>query len=364
MSEKSLTPLLKQLDKLIAFQTVNLNKVELDRCFTYLNNQLKAKKLHTSVHSSSGFPSIIATTKATKTPHILLQAHIDVVPGDIKLFKLREQSNRLYGRGVFDMKFAAACYLQLLNDLELPLDQYNFGIMLTADEEIGGENGVAYLLKQGCRADICILPDGGNNFKIETSSNDIWLVRLSTKGVSAHGSTPWDGKNAIDNLIYVINEIKLLFESPKPFCNSLTLSQINGGQAINQVPNYAEATIDMRFADKTLKQSQLKAINQIVKKHHVKLETLAQVDGIDVDLNHPEVSKFLELAKATHKKPIKPVHSFGSSDARYFYQHNIPTVIMRPKGGGAHSEREWLDKADFNRFYELLKIYIEEHARV
>ena len=36
--------------------------------------------------------------------------------------------------------------------------------MLTGDEELGGFNGVGYLVEEGYLAEVCILPDAGEGF--------------------------------------------------------------------------------------------------------------------------------------------------------------------------------------------------------
>jgi succinyl-diaminopimelate desuccinylase len=323
-----------------------------------------ARNLHLKRLTKSGFPSLFATTQPTTSPKVLLQAHIDVVPAKAKSFNLTEKAGKLFGRGVYDMKFAAACYLQLVDDLKANLGNYDFGIMFTSDEEINGANGVCYLLGKGYGADVCILPDGGNDWHIETTCNAVWIARLASDGVSAHGSRPWEGRNAINNLVEGLVEIHNLFGELEPFKNSITISKIHGGEAINQVPDQAEATIDMRFISDHEYANHRAKIDHITKARKLKLKTVAYVASRNVNTSQPAIKEFLGIASQLHGRPITKTHSFGASDACYFADHGIPTIVMRPNGGGAHSDHEWIDKAELLKFYELIKTYVTQTAKV
>jgi succinyl-diaminopimelate desuccinylase len=352
------------LSKLVSFQTVSGCTDEVDGCFDYLQAYLSERNLHLKRLTKNGFPSLFATTRPTTAPKVLLQAHIDVVPAKATSFKLTEKAGKLYGRGVYDMKFAAACYLQLVDDLKANLSNYDFGIMFTSDEEINGENGVCYLLDKGYGADVCILPDAGNDWHIETTCNAVWIVRLVSGGVSAHGSRPWEGRNAINNLVEGLGEIHNLFGELEPFKNSITISKIHGGEAINQVPDQAEATIDMRFTSDHEYASHRAKIYHIAKARKLKLKTVAYVESRNVNTSQPAIKEFLDIAAQLHGRPITKTHSFGASDACYFADHGIPTIVMRPSGGGAHSDHEWIDKAELLKFYELIKTYVTKTAKV
>ena len=72
-------------------------------------------------------------------------SHIDVVDGPDDLFNPRAKDDALYGRGSIDDKYAAALslvfvknYLQQLQKEGKDQKDLPFGIIITADEEIGG----------------------------------------------------------------------------------------------------------------------------------------------------------------------------------------------------------------------------------
>lgn len=352
------------LSDLVGFKTVSGQSDEIDSCFDYLQAHLLKSNLNVKRITSNGLPSLVATSTATSAPKVLLQSHVDVVPAQNDCFKMTQKAGKLYGRGVFDMKFAAACYLLLARELKNKISDYDFGIMLTSDEEIGGENGVSYLLKQGYGADVCILPDGGNDWHIETTCNAVWIARVIANGQTAHGSRPWEGSNAINNLVESLSQIHQLFGDLKPYKNSITISKIQGGNAMNQVPDRAEAIIDMRFISDEDYEAHRAKITKIVQANNLKLETVARVKARNVNTKHPDIKKFLDIASNLRGKPITKTHSFGASDACYFADHGIPVIVIRPTGDGAHSDNEWLAKDGLLQFYELIKTYITKTTKV
>jgi acetylornithine deacetylase/succinyl-diaminopimelate desuccinylase-like protein len=133
---------------------------------------------------------------------------------------------------------------------------------------------------------------------------------------------------------------------------------------MNQVPDQAEATVDMRFIDDHEYTKHRTAINKIVKASKLQLETIVFVKARNVDITQPEVCSFLEVAERVRGKPITKTHSLGASDACYFAGHGIPTIVIRPTGGGAHSDHEWVDTASLLQFYEVIKTYVTQTTKI
>ena len=353
----------KYLEELVSFASYDGRPTDKNNCITHVEKFFISHGLIINHRTENETAAMVASSSGSNSPKVLLQAHLDVVPASDEMFIMKNQGSKLIGRGVFDMKFAAACYMKLVEDLTDDIKHYDLGIMLTTDEEIGGENGVGWLLDQGYSADVCILPDAGDNWQIETSANGVWIAKVISNGQAAHGSRPWDGSNAITSLTDCLKTIRDTFDDPDPEKSSLTISKIEGGEAMNQVPDYACATLDMRFV--TSEDYQLKRIEieKIVKHAGLGLETYAHVPNTTTDCQQPLIKRFIEVAEQVRSKPVGRTRSFGSSDAHFFAKHDIPTILIRPDGGGAHSDTEWVDKASLNEFYDVLKAYVTEVAK-
>lgn len=354
----------KQLEKLVSFKTTPDNKREIKRCFDWVESQLASFPLFIKRIENSGVESLVITTRKTKTPKLWLAAHIDVVYADDYQFTLTQKDSRIFGRGVFDMKFATACYLELLSEIKENLPLFDFGIMLTSDEEVGGINGTSALIKDGYISLVAIIPDGGTNWKFEASAKGGWWFEVRSSGVSVHASRPWLGENAIDALMGYLLELKKLlpissletndFETP-----TINIGRISGGQAANQVAQYAEAHIDVRFArekDRKLIEKQAKDLAQ--KFRNIEIVSRLVVKNYSFNTRNKYFSKFSEIAKDLFGIKVENIKTYGSSDARFFAEKNIPALVISPIGGGHHGSDEWIDLDDLEKYYQVLKQYV------
>jgi succinyl-diaminopimelate desuccinylase len=356
--------LLEILGKLIGFRTVTHDLEAAEACFEYIKNLLDGYDLHINQYNSNGFNSFVISTRDTKNFAVLLQAHLDVVPAHEEQFHLEQQEGILYGRGVYDMKFAAACYLELLAELKDKAPDYNIGVMLTTDEEDGGKDGVEYLLNQGYTADVCVLPDSGDDWNIEASAKGYAVATVVTEGKSAHASRPWEAVNAADTLLATIRDIEHEFPFTAHLSDTVTLTVVQAGKAYNQIPDCAEACFDIRYVDETSYSAIKKQLRQVCSRSSATITFNAQAAAVRHDTD--SVSFETWQAVTTKVTGVSPgfTHSFAASDARYFVPRGIPTVSTRPKGGGHHGAEEWLSEKSFYDFYEVIREFVLITARM
>jgi len=352
----------KILEKLISFESTPQNFKEKKKGIFWILNFLKKFPLKIKYFEFSGHPSLIALTK-NKNPKIFLAAHFDVVPASPKLFNLKIKRKKAFGRGVYDMKFAIACYLKLIEELKNDLKKMNFGIMITSDEEIGGFFGTKKLIEKGFKSKVVFLPDGGSNWKIEEKAKGAWHLKLEFFGKSAHGSRPWQGEGANEKLIEFLREFKKFF--PKEPCKiknhwhrTLTIGKIEGGKATNQVSDFSQAFLDIRYLAENERRKIKAILEKLKKKFGLKIKEIAHSKPYQIDLKQKYIKIFLEIL--AEKAKIEPAFSVshGSSDARFFLEKKIPVILIRPRGGGQHSEKEWIDIEDLKKFYFVLKDFV------
>lgn len=321
--------------------------------------------MHVRRFKSEGFPSLVATTRPdSKQPTVMLTAHIDVVPGEKSQFKLTEKNDRYYARGVMDMKFSVACYLDLVDRLQDELEQYDFGIMITADEEVGGRNGVGYLLShQGYRTKVAIAPDGGDNWRLEEFAKGVQWVKLEAQGIAGHASKPWQGKNAIHMLLATLSDIQqLLPPDSKREDTLLSVGTIEGGLAPNQLAPYATAILDIRHGTMDDYQHIYPKIRKVCRKHDVKATLLVSDPPCINDPLNPFIEKFRRLITDAIGEEPGSWYGYAASDGRYFSQLNIPCVIVHPPAGGWHSKEEWISIDGLEQFNRILYQYVQEAA--
>lgn len=313
-----------------------------------------------------GYPSLVATTRNAKTPRLMLAAHLDVVPAPPQLFKLRKSKGRYIGRGTFDMKFAAASYITLMQELAPKLASYDIGIMFTTDEENHGQYGTGMLVEKGFVPKVCLLPDGSQDWHIETFAKGRWFAQITVKGKAAHGSRPWEGDSASVKLIRLLGELSAAFEfAQMPDTETLNIGMMNSGQSVNQIPDQASASIDIRYMEvKTLARIQEK-LTELCKKYTATVVALND-EGHPVinKLDNPHIATFASCIEKVVGVTPSATTSFGTSDGRFFTPLNVPCIITRPSGGGQHSNTEWLDIEGFHQFHQVLKEYVEQISQL
>ena len=145
---------------LISFRSTADRVVELNKCATFTEHFFAGTNLEINRYEHNNVPSVVIT-KNSRTPKIFLAGHFDVVEGNDNQFKPFVDEARLYGRGSLDMKSGLGVLMFIMKELAETND--DVGLMITGDEEIGGMNGTKFLLEQGYRSQVVVLPDGGMN---------------------------------------------------------------------------------------------------------------------------------------------------------------------------------------------------------
>lgn len=355
--------LTRYLTELVQLDSVTSNHEGNMKALKYVERQLEGLNLYFKYYEYNGFPSLVITTQDTQKPTVFLVSHIDVVAAPQALFSPRIEGNKMYGRGVYDMKMAIACYILLMQELK---DKHlNIGIMLTSDEEIGGMNGTRRLLDAGYSSEVAFLPDGGFDWNFEEEAKGVLHIKVMAKGVAAHSSRPWNGENAINKLMAALQEINRYFDLEKSkygdYYPTANVGIIQGGKGVNQVPDYAEAKVDIRFPSGITAGQIFINLKDLVK-DQVALENLIEASPNMVDVNQNYFQKFKEIAQK-RGITIGTVRSHGSSDARFFGEKKIPILVISCKGGDIHSDKEWIDLEDLSRFYEVMKEWVLETCR-
>jgi succinyl-diaminopimelate desuccinylase len=357
--------LYNHLAHLIAIPSVSGEEIPADEIIMYTATVLEKAGMHVTTFKNDSFPSLVATSiEDSKHPKLLLAAHLDVVPADFDQFTLRQEAGRLYGRGTLDMKFAAACFLEAASQLQEHMGELDFGIMLTTDEEVGGEHGVNYLLQQGYRTDVCLLPDGANNWRVEAQAKGAWAIHAAARGKTGHGSQPWQGENAIEKILGFIAELRRVIPPAKEHTDTtMVVSMIEGGHALNQIPDFASVTLDLRFLGSSTRQELERIVQAAAIPHGVELATKMEAIPVELDLSLPALQVWEDIVEEVRGESNgNYALSFGASDARYFTVYDIPTIVTYPEGEGLHSKEEWIGEKAFYQFYECVVAYVKAIA--
>ncbi|MGB9590434.1 MAG: M20 family metallopeptidase [candidate division WOR-3 bacterium] len=310
--------------------------------------------------------SMVVSFVEGKHPETLFLAHLDVVDAKPEQFRPRLEGDRLYGRGVMDMKGSAAVLLAVFRDLYNEGKRPSAALILTTDEEIGSANGVAYLVRdEGWSADFVIIPDGGPNFTLVTKGKGAFHIRTEARGRSVHGSATWAGDNAIDRLIDFYEDLKRVFSTPEPcgddghWHETLNLGVIKGGKKVNIVPDHAEASFDIRFTEKWTVASVSETIAGLADKHGITYEVESTGEPFNTPKDEPHLRTFAACMEEVLGHPPTYGHEHGATDGRFFSERGIPTVLTYPEGWGIHGDEEWVSVSSLQKLYQIIKKYLE-----
>ncbi len=348
------------LKTLVGFYPVSTHQDAVLSLLQYAKEHFDRAGLHTELLTYDGVHNLYASTTGKKHTKILLQSHVDVVPGGNAF---RATDDRYEGRGTFDMLFAVACYMRLVDELGSELMKLDIGIFLSGDEELGGNKGVEALLNDGYTADICILPDAGDGYgKLSTGAKGLHELKVRINGQSHHGSRPWEGDGAAIKLAHFLTEAEAIFDTSDHDNSTMTVATLAAGDAGNRGPAYADAGLDIRYKNKADLARIQHALQALLEKYNGAIIETLEGDDYQLDMTNPLVRQFLEMYEEQVGKSIQFITAPGSSDARFLTPRGIPALMWRPDGFGAHGDNEWVSRSSLDAFYTLLKNYTRKIA--
>jgi acetylornithine deacetylase len=218
----------------------------------------------TLMHDETGKKAnLFATIGPKSRAGVLLSGHTDVVPvagqnWTVPPFEMIENDGKLFGRGTTDMKgFVASAMICHLRASEMEL-QTPLHLALSYDEEIGciGVRSVADMLATApFRPQFCIVGEP-TLMEVATGRKGKTAARVTTTGHAAHSALASTALNAIHMACDVIGFLRKLQDTLAvdgtpdadydiPY-STVHVGTINGGTALNIVPDHAEFMFEIR----------------------------------------------------------------------------------------------------------------------
>ncbi len=337
---------------------------ELHRAVDYAVQVLQDLPAHR--YESNGKPSVVFDLSGSKTPEVLFVGHLDVVPAEDHQFEPRIEGSRLWGRGALDMKGPDAVLLALFETLAAWSPRPPVALMLTTDEEVGGENGVGYLVNQeGWRARFGVIPDGGENFTIITEGKGVVHAVFTAHGKATHGSMPWQGDNALDKLVRLYETFRSRRPQepcgdPEHWHETLTLGSLHGGDAPNRVPDTAEMKLDFRFpAPKTTRDLIREIEEAVAQVKGVEWQPLSTGEPFYTSPDNPHLQRFHRVAEEVLGRTVAFGKEHGATDGRFLAEKGIPCIILYPVGGGIHGPDEWVDLPSLAQLFRIFERFLQ-----
>lgn len=313
-------------------------------------------------------PSVLAKLKALGFPTLILSSHLDTIPaGDVSFWKDdpflgKIRDGKIFGRGALDSKGMMVAYILAMTAIREVNLNFSGNIILaaTADEEIGGEAGTGWMVKQGIlKGEYCIA-EGMCDFLCH-AYNGVIHLEVSTKGKACHAMDPSKGVNAIYEMAPLICAVKeyhrkLIQRSctvkgiKHPTCS---LGTIKGGTKTNMVPDQCVISIDRRVTpDEKLSDVRME-LRQLLRKTSpgaYKAREILMANFYKTDPESELVRIVNNNVKEVTGKRLVVKGRGGFTDGRFFANGlRIPTINFGPgrsRDGNAHAANENVRIAD------------------
>ncbi len=284
---------------------------------------------------------------------VLLGIHMDTVYGPDDPFQACEQidANTVRGPGVADAKGGLVVMLIALEALEQSVLAGAIGweVLINPDEEVGSVSS-GYLFAQAAKRNHLgllfepALPDGSLVSSRKGSGNFTVVVR----GRSAHAGRDFHvGRNAI----VAMTELIRLLDSLNGRHPGITLNvgQVEGGGAVNVVPDLAICRFNVRATDpsqqRLVETHVREAVNEIARRDGITLMLHGGFSSPPKPLDSP-TQRLLDHLRACGQEmnlPIQWKASGGASDGNRLAAAGLPTVdSLGVRGGEIHSANEFI----------------------
>jgi len=207
---------------------------------------------------------------------VLFDSHVDTVEvndeaeWEVPPFSGNIVEGRLYGRGSVDMKssIAASMYAgAIAKKLGVDSSKTIYVSCTVFEEDCDGEN-LKHLFKElNIKPNYVVICEPSNN-KIALGHKGKAQISIRTHGVSAHGSAPEKGVNAIYEMAEIIQRVEKanaeLMKKAAPR-GTLVMSRISSTSAsLNAVPSECEVYLDRRTVPGETKDDIKKEMDQLI----------------------------------------------------------------------------------------------------
>jgi succinyl-diaminopimelate desuccinylase len=321
-----------------------------------------------TVPLAEGRPNLVARLGGGGgKPPLAFTGHLDTVPLGGRPWSVPPhdglvRDGRLWGRGASDMKAGVAAFVAAAVELAPRLGGTP-GVVLyiTAGEETGSE-GAFVLARRGMagEAGALVVAEPTSNKPICGHKGALWL-EARTRGVTAHGSMPDKGVNAVYAAARAVAKLEgfdfNVARHPVMGGATLNVGTIRGGINVNSVPDAAEIGIDIRTIP-GMRHAALREQMASYLGEEVELATLVDVESVWTEPSEPFMREVFAVCRevAGQDPVVEAAPYFTDASALTPALGGVPTVILGPGPPElAHQTDEWCETAkieDATRIYQ------------
>lgn len=368
---------------LIAFPTYGSALGVEDAAAGYLAERFERLGIPTLVRREPGGRrfNVVARLGQGK-PTLMLNGHMDVVPpGDLKRwstppFAPSVVDGYLFGRGACDAKGGLGCMAAAFERLwkEGAHRSQHGSILFVAvgGEETGG-TGIACELESGLTADAAVVAEPTQCIP-HTAHKGRFSLRITVEGKPAHASNPAAGVNAISGMMRLLPYIEQVHEALQQKSHPLlgpaasTVTRIEGGSAVNVVPDRCSVWVDRRLLPGETPEAALAEYDQAIaaaRQAHPDLQVSREMFDVALPAETQD-AKLAALFEAEASRVLgRPVQAAGfhatCDMAHLVHDGGIPTLIFGP--GDLAWAHQYDERVAVSELYQAAEVYYRAARR-
>lgn len=310
------------------------------------------------VHNNTA--SVLIYNRPTRPQRfrLILNGHVDVIPGKEHQYMPVIKNQRLYGVGALDMKANLAVLVTLFAQHATCIDA-PIALQVVTDEELGGFDGTYHQIMQGVRGDFVVSAETTNFDVVNRAKGILWL-KVYITGTTAHGAYPWRGDNALVRAQELIARLHNRFPIPQrqTWRSTINVAHIHtSNTTFNKVPDSAELWLDVRFVPQD-RNSIHHTIAQLCAPYTVEIVT--HEPPLNTPVHHADVQRLAAFTSHVRAKPTRIRAAQGSSDARHYMHVGDVGVEFGAYGGGIASDSEWISIPSLADYHRIMQRFITE----
>jgi glutamate carboxypeptidase len=322
--------------------------------------------------SEANGAALLLTVRSDAPLQVVLTGHYDTVfAADTGFRTVQTRADgALHGPGIADMKGGISVILGALAAFEKHPDAAKVGyrVLLSPDEETGSLSSAPLLaeIAQGAHVGLTYEPalEDGTLAGARKGSGNFHLV---VQGLSAHAGRDFArGRNAVAAAAAIAAQLAALNGLREGL--TLNVARIDGGGALNTVPDHAVVRFNVRYSDPRDKGWTDEQLAAILK---------APQDGITLHLhggfhrpakpfNRAQTALFeaLQETGALLGQTIAWKDSGGVCEGNNLFASGVPNIdTLGVRGGDIHSEREFAWPDSFAERAKLSALILARIAR-
>ena len=304
----------------------------------------------------------IIAKKGSGSPKIMLCGHMDVVPGKVKV---RKEGDSLYGRGASDAK--APLMAMLFAAASIEKNQGTVTFVGAVDEE-GNAVGIKNIVKKKMDIDYAVFGEPSGIKQVTIAYKGRLAIKLKISAAdSSHASAPWLSKNAIEESIIFVKELKEKLEAnqedkTKGMLLTATMTEIKGGTSHNITPKECETLFDIRIPVdmncKNIEQKIATLVKEISQEREVDAfySILDETEPFEAPHNSSLVRAFtLGIMQVERSRPTL-IRKTGTGDMNVLgNQWKIPVVTYGP--GDPHEAHTIDEKVSIEEYLKGIEVF-------